>query len=160
MSPGAFLDALTSTRGHSRQCCLSDSSRHCDRLSTLTSAIKHPYRFVFASPDLSLQSRPSQHVDICDEASVLRRASRYVRRCVRAMVFAVTFFAVFHMLPQVPAHDVEQRMRTRVAATRWDELACGTPKRVSAVFVWRRDSARRMPAEASTHIEIDPHRIE
>ena len=75
------------------------------------------------------------------------------------MVFAVTFFAVFHMLPQVPAHDVEQRMRTRVVATRWDELGCGTRstrneirkkhradhrEREVAFLVWRRASARRL----------------
>src|SRR5881409_420949 len=71
--PGAFLDALTSTRGHSRQICLSDSSRHCDTTQhvNICDSASVPNRFT--SIDLSRPSRSSQHVDICDEAFVLRR---------------------------------------------------------------------------------------
>ena len=47
------------------------------------------------------------------------------------MVFAVTFVAVFHMLPQAQAHDVEQHFRTSDAATRSDERPCGTDHRIA-----------------------------
>jgi NAD(P)-dependent dehydrogenase (short-subunit alcohol dehydrogenase family) len=44
--------------------------------NTLTSAIAHPCRNLFASIDLSRLSRPSPHVDICDEAFVVRRTTK------------------------------------------------------------------------------------